>query len=149
MDLKLFIWQSSAEGRKKIMIWMNAIYHHCSWFNGFFWEAIHRTFYSITRFFFISNNFLTNTKPKLAKNQAKPKQHVIIQNYMRYSKKCVKSKRVCFNEIMWLIIMKMRLKIKIGSHRYDINRIWPDMDTNVLNIKCVSVWWWLCAISNT
>ena len=23
-----------------------------------------------------------------------------------------------------------------------------DMDTNILNIKCVSVWWWLCAMSN-
>ena len=40
---------------------------------------------------------------------------------MRYSKKCVKNKRVCFNKIMFLIIMKMRLKMKIGSYRYDIN----------------------------
>ena len=24
-----------------------------------------------------------------------------------------------------------------------------DVDTNILNIKCVSVWWWLYAISNT
>ena len=41
---------------------------------------------------------------------------------MRYSKKCVKKKCVFFNEIMCLSIMKMRLKMKIGSHRYDINR---------------------------
>ena len=39
---------------------------------------------------------------------------------MRYSKKCVKKKCVFFNEIMWLSIMKMRLEMKIGSHRYDI-----------------------------
>ena len=35
---------------------------------------------------------------------------------------CFKSTCVCFNEIMWLIIMKMRLKIQNGSHRYGINR---------------------------
>ena len=41
---------------------------------------------------------------------------------MKYSKKYAKNKCVCFNEIMWLIIMKMRLKKKYRSHRYDINR---------------------------
>ena len=44
---------------------------------------------------------------------------------MRYFEKCTKNKCVCFNEIVWLIIMKMRLKIKNGSHRYDINRTGP------------------------
>ena len=35
--------------------------------------------------------------------------------------------------------MKMMLKMKNRSHRYDINRPSPRMDTNILNIKCVSV----------
>ena len=33
-----------------------------------------------------------------------------------------KNKCVCFNEIMRLIVVKMRLKMKNGSHIYDINR---------------------------
>ena len=41
---------------------------------------------------------------------------------MRYSKKFAKNKCTYFNEIVCLIIMKMRLKMKNGSHRYDINR---------------------------
>ena len=41
---------------------------------------------------------------------------------MRCSKKRVKNKCACFDEIIWLIVMKMRLKIKIGFDRYDINR---------------------------
>ena len=28
---------------------------------------------------------------------------------------------------------------KVRSHRYDINRPMPDMDTNIINIKCVSI----------
>ena len=35
--------------------------------------------------------------------------------------------------------MKMRLKMKNRSHRYDINRLGLDMETNKLNIKRVSV----------
>ena len=37
---------------------------------------------------------------------------------LRYSKKCEKKTSVCFNEI----VMKMRLEMKNGSQRYDINR---------------------------
>ena len=33
-----------------------------------------------------------------------------------------KSKHVCIHEIMQLIIMKMKTKIKIDSRKYDINR---------------------------
>ena len=32
---------------------------------------------------------------------------------------------VCFSEIMWLVITKMRLKIKNGSYSYNINRTNP------------------------
>ena len=67
--------------------------------------------------FFICNTSKSSTWLKLAKNQAKAKQHpetelMLIENYsnssfmlspktnMRYSKKCAKSKCLCFNEIM-------------------------------------------------
>ena len=36
-----------------------------------------------------------------------------------------KNTRACFNKIIWLIIMKMRVKMKNRSHRYDINRARP------------------------
>ena len=54
---------------------------------------------------------------------------------MRYSKKCEKKTSVCFNEI----VMKMRLEMKNGSQRYELIEIGEDMDTNILNINCVSV----------
>ena len=87
---------------------------------------------------FISKTFISNTRLRLAKNQAKAKQHpeaelLLFKNYtlhpftlsktnMRFSKKYAKNKFVCFNESMWLITMKMRLKMRNGSHRYKINR---------------------------
>ena len=85
--------------------------------------------------------FISNTRLKLAKNQAKAKQQpetklLRFENYslsssmlscktnLRFSKKCAKNKRICFNEII-LILMKMRVKIKSRSHGYDINRTRP------------------------
>ena len=64
--------------------------------------------------FFISNIFMSNARLKLAKNQAKAKQHpkaelLLFENYSlssstlssksnrRYSKKMPKNKCVCFN----------------------------------------------------
>ena len=47
------------------------------------------------------------------------------KNNTRYSKKRSKIKCVCFNEVMWLKTMKMRLNMKNRSHRYDINRPRP------------------------
>ena len=44
------------------------------------------------------------------------------KNNRRYSKKCKKNTYLFSKEIIWLITMKMRLKIKNRSHRYDINR---------------------------
>ena len=79
---------------------------------------------------------------KYAKNQVQARQYpeaelLLFENYsfsssmllskpnVRYSKKCVRNKCVCFNEIMWSIIMKMGLKMKNGSHRYNINKTNP------------------------
>ena len=67
--------------------------------------------------FFISNTFISNARLKLAKNQAKAKQHpeaelLLFQNYWlssstlssqnsrRYSKKYIKRKCVCFNKVI-------------------------------------------------
>ena len=92
--------------------------------------------------FFISNTFRSNAKLKLAKNQAKAKQHpeaelLLFENYSLsfstlssknnklFSKNCTKNKCVCFNEVIWLMAMKMKLKMKNRPHRYDINRPRP------------------------
>ena len=74
------------------------------------------------------------------KNQAKAKQHpppklFVFENYSlssytlssknrRYSKKMY----VYLNKVIWLMTMKMRLKMKNRSHRYDMN-----IATNILN----------------
>ena len=103
--------------------------------------------------FFISNTLISNARVILAKNQADTKQHpeaelLLFENYSlfsstlssknnrRYSEKCVKNKYVYLNEVIWLMRIKMRLKMKIRSPRYDLGQ---DMDKNILNIKCVSV----------
>ena len=89
--------------------------------------------------FSVSNFSIGNNRLKLEKNQAKVKPNpeaelLLSENYsasssvllsetnIRYSKKCTKTSVSCFNEIIWLIIMKMRLKMKNGSHKYSINR---------------------------
>ena len=76
---------------------------------------------------------------KIAKSQVKAKQHPeaelsLFENYLlfssslspknntKYSKKCTKIKYVCLNEVIRLMAMKMRLKMKNRSHIYDINR---------------------------
>ena len=103
--------------------------------------------------FFISKTLISNARVILAKNQADTKQHpeaelLLFENYSlfsstlssknnrRYSEKCVKNKYVYLNEVIWLMRIKMRLKMKIRSPRYDLGQ---DMDKNILNIKCVSV----------
>ena len=87
---------------------------------------------------YIRNIYISNTKLKLAKNQAKAKQHseadlLLFENYSlssftlssknnrRYSKKGVKSKCPCLYEAIWLVTMKMRLKMTNRSRRYTIN----------------------------
>ena len=60
---------------------------------------------------------------------------------------CTKSKYLCFNEVIWLMIVKMKLKMKSRSQQgglldhKDTTQIGLglDMDKNIVNIKCVSV----------
>ena len=80
--------------------------------------------------FFISNTFISNGNVILAKNEAKVKQDPgaelsLFENYLlfsspssskndkRYSKNGTKDNCICFNDVIWLMTMKMRLKIKI------------------------------------
>ena len=110
-----------------------------------------KIFFLLNTRFFISNTRIRNTRLKLAKNHAKAKQHPgagfsLFENYlpslimlssktdMRYSNKCTKN-CVCFQEIIWLIILKMRVKIKIILDRYDINRIRPRHGYEYTNYK--------------
>ena len=77
----------------------------------------------------MSNTFMRNARLKAAKNQTKAKQHPepelwLFENYSlssstlscksnRWSfKKCTKNENVCLNEIIWLMVMKMRLKMR-------------------------------------
>ena len=89
--------------------------------------------------FFICNTFISNARLKLAKNQANAKQHpepviLLFENYWHfssmlltksnraYSKNKQKHKCACIHGIILLILMKMKTKMKNGSHRYDLNR---------------------------
>ena len=80
--------------------------------------------------------FISNTRLKLAKNEAIDKQHpdterLKFKNYLHssstlstknnraFSKK-KKKNGVCFHEIIWLIVVKMKMKIKDRLHRYGI-----------------------------
>ena len=47
-----------------------------------------------------------------------------------------------------LITMKIEIKMKNSSHRYDIIYLGLDIDTNIVNIKSVSSRWWLYILSN-
>ena len=77
----------------------------------------------------------------MTKNQGNAKQHpeaklILFENYSRstsrYHPKITgdilrnkqNNKCVCTHEITQLSIMKMKLKIKTSSHRYDITRPW-------------------------
>ena len=98
------------------------------------------------------------------KNWAKAKQHpeaelLLFENYLlssstlssknnrAYSKKCAK-KQVClfvyFNEIIWLIITKVKKKSR--SHKYHINRPTPGHGPTYTNKhkKCLSIMMLIC-----
>ena len=62
------------------------------------------------------------------------------KNSKTYSKKCAKTEYVCFNEIAWLVIFKLKKREKEIDHmntKYRDPEL--DRDTNILNIKRVSV----------
>ena len=94
--------------------------------------------YMNTRFF-MSNTFISNARLKLTKNQARANQHpeaepLQFQDYSLYSstlksknnwcyfKKSAKHKCVCFNKMNWLVLTKIKLKLKNRSYTYDINK---------------------------
>ena len=103
--------------------------------------------------FLISNTFIRQAQ--IGKNQANAKQHpeaelLVFGNYSHSSpnhpniightlKNKQKNKCVCIHEIVRLIIMKMKVKMKSRSHRYDMNKPILDMDTNIVNVKCINV----------
>ena len=116
--------------------------------------------------FFISNTFRSNARLKLVKNQGKAKEHpeaelLLLENYSltssslssknnrRYSKKIIKNKYVCLNEVIWLITMKKMLKMKKRSHRYDINRPRPTNGHKYTKYKmCFSVMMVICIMKH-
>ena len=92
----------------------------------------------------------------MAKNQANAMQHfeaelLLFENYSHSSSKLSskiighilknkqKNKCACIHEIRRLTIIKMKMKMKNTSDKYNINRATLRMDTNIVNIKCVSV----------
>ena len=70
--------------------------------------------------FFINNTFRSN-EFLLFENYSLSSSKLSSKNNKRYSKKYTKNKCVCFNEVIWLMAMKMRLKMKNRSNIYDIN----------------------------
>ena len=63
---------------------------------------------------------------------------VIIQENRRHSEKCTKHKCVCFNDVIWLMTIKVMLKIKNKSQRYDIN--WPGPGHKCIEYKmCLNI----------
>ena len=55
-----------------------------------------------------------------------------------YAKKSAKSKFVCFNDVIELMTMKIRLGIKNRSQRYDINRPKPGHGHKYTKCKTLS-----------
>ena len=111
--------------------------------------------------FYIRNTFISNTRLKLAKNQANTKRQpeaelLLLENYLyssltlssknnrTYSKNKQNNKCACIHEIIRLDIMKMKKKMKNRSHRYDIKYLDLDMDRNIVNIKRLSVMILIC-----
>ena len=73
--------------------------------------------------FFVTNTFISNARLNLVKIKQKLSNTLRLnfhylktlpsKNKKRYSKKKLKkNKCVCFNDVIWLIVMKMRLEIK-------------------------------------
>ena len=52
-----------------------------------------------------------------------------------YFLKCAKNNYVCFNEMIWLLLIKMRLQIQNRSHRYGKNKPWPNFLFTISEMK--------------
>ena len=89
--------------------------------------------------FFYKEHFYKQHLAEIGKKISKTKQHpeaelslfenfslssytLSSKNNRRYSKKFTKDKCICRNEVIWLMTIKMRLKMKKRSHRCDKNR---------------------------
>ena len=68
------------------------------------------------------------------------------KNIRRYSEKCTKSNCICFNDVIELMAMKTRLKMKKGSQKYNINRPRPrhvpkytkcKMCLSIMIVRCI------------
>ena len=68
------------------------------------------------------------------------------QKNRRYSEKSTKNKCVSFNEVVWLMTVKMRLKKENTSHKYDRNKPRPrhaqkhtkcKMCLNIMMVICI------------
>ena len=98
---------------------------------------IYKMFFDV--FLQIHAFFICNARLKLTKNQANAKQHseaelLIFEIYcshspstltskiVRHIKNKQRNKYVCVHEIIWVIIMKIKMKSNKRSHRYDIHR---------------------------
>ena len=79
--------------------------------------------------------FISKARLKLAKSKQKLSNK--FSSSMLSSKDNRRNKCFCFNDVIWSMAMKMRLKMKNRSQGYDINRPRPRMGPNILNIKCV------------
>ena len=117
--------------------------------------SYHFNLYVVHTFlFFISNTFISNVKLKLAKNQANAKHHCQLnfccysqssfilssKNNRTHSKKKKKNMYVCIHETIYLIMVKMLMKMKNWWHRHDINSL---RSRDIVNKRIVSVWWCL------
>ena len=71
---------------------------------------------------------------------------LLSKNNKTYSKKKKKKMCVCICEIIYLIIVKMLMKLKNWSHRHDIN---SPRSRQIVNIRIVSAWWCLHVLRNT
>ena len=68
------------------------------------------------------------------------------KNNRTYSKKKKKKMCACIQEIIWLIIVKMIMKMKSRSHRHNMN---SPRSKHIVNIRIALVWWCLYALNNT
>ena len=100
-----------------------------------------------TRFFYVSNTFISNARLKLAEIKQKLGNtlklnlcylKIIRSPHPRYHPKTIGDILKMYKKQVRLTI-KMRLKLKNRSHRYDITKSRPRHGLNILYIQCVLV----------